>query len=393
MIDTCRACGSRALRPLVFRAGVPLHQNRLASTRAEALGSPRGDLDLAACTGCGLVFNRAFRAELLAYGPGYENDQTASPLFAAHVDERIAAMVADGVRGREVLEVGCGSGDFLRRLCRAGENRGLGFDPVARGGSFDDGGGVRIEARHFPAAPLPRPMDVALSRHVVEHLAEPVAFLALVRRSLGSNPDGRLYLETPGLEWILENAAIWDLFYEHAAYFGERSLRNAIALAGLRVVACERVFGGQYLWIVAAPADSSIQIDPPSTEDLALLDRFAARVESDTEHWRERVGAWAAEGDVAVWSAGAKGATFLHLVDPERASIRLAVDVHPGKQGRFVAGTGHAVVAPDLASLDGVRTVVVMNPNYRDEVERTIATIGLAARIEVAERTGRAGPR
>ncbi len=298
-------------------------------------------------------------------------------------------MVADGVRGREVLEVGCGSGDFLRRLCRAGENRGLGFDPVARGGSFDDGGGVRIEPRHVPTGPLPRPMDVALSRHVIEHLPEPVAFLALARQWLGSNPDGRLYLETPGLEWILENAAIWDLFYEHACYLGERSLRNALALAGLRVVSGERVFGGQYLWIVAAPVPSSIEIEPPSAEDLALLDRFAARVESDTEVWRKRVGAWAADGDVAVWSAGAKGATFLHLVDPDRASIRLAVDVHPGKQGRFVAGTGHAVVAPDFASLDGVRTLIVMNPNYRDEVEHTIATIGLDARIEVADGAAR----
>jgi hypothetical protein len=221
---------------------------------------------------------------------------------------------------------------------------------------------------------------------VFEHVAEPAVLLRLIHRALAPNPEGRVYLETPALEWILENVAVWDLFYEHASYFSQRSLRNALALAGLRLHSLERVFGEQYLWATAAPAPASTEVESPSDEDLASLDRFAAREASEVRYWRDRVEAWAAAGEVAVWGAGAKGATFLHLVDPDRARIAVVVDLHPNKQGRYVAGTGHAVSAPRGDVLRAVRSVIVMNPNYRTEVEQRIGDLGVAARVYVAER-------
>jgi SAM-dependent methyltransferase len=384
-MGTCPVCRSAELRPLLRRTQIPVHQNRLARSQDEALGVARGDLDLACCTRCALVFNRAFRAELLAYEPGYENDQTASPLFSSHVEERIQAMLRDGVRGRDVMEIGCGNGEFLRRLCRGGGNRGLGLDPVAPAAFFSEGAGVRIEPRPFADEPSRTPVDTVLGRHVIEHVAEPAALLRLIRQALAPHPEARVYLETPGFEWILENVAVWDLFYEHASYFSQRSLRNALAIAGLRMHSLERVFGEQYLWASAAPAPASADVEPPSDEDLAGLDRFAAREASEVRYWRDRVDALAAAGEVAVWGAGAKGATFLHLVDPDRARIAVVVDLHPNKQGRYVAGTGHAVSAPRGDVLRAVRSVIVMNPNYRTEVEQRIGDLGLAAHVYVAE--------
>jgi hypothetical protein len=230
------------------------------------------------------------------------------------------------------------------------------------------------------------PVDIVVGRHVIEHVAEPAVLLRRIRLALAPNPEGRLYLETPGIEWILENVAIWDLFYEHASYFSQRSLGNALAIAGFQLRSLERVFGEQYLWATAAPAPASPEVQSPSEDDLAGLARFAAREASEIRYWREHVEAWAAAGGVAVWGAGAKGATFLHLVDPDRARIAVVVDLHPNKQGRYVAGTGHIVSAPHGDVLRAVRSVIVMNPNYRTEVEQRIGDLGLAARVSVAER-------
>ena len=95
--------------------------------------------------------------------------------------------------------------------------------------------------------------------------------------------------------------------------------------------------------------------------------------------------AWRADGEVAVWGAGGKGATFLNLVDADCRRVSVVVDVHPLKQGRFIDGTGHPVVAPDPRHLRQVAHVIVMNPNYAGEVRNRIEALGLRVTIHVAE--------
>jgi hypothetical protein len=64
-----------------------------------------------------------------------------------------------------------------------------------------------------------------------------------------------------------------------------------------------------------------------------------------------------------------------------KTSIAVVVDLHPNKQGRYVAGTGQTVSVPRGDVLRAVRSVIVMNPNYRMEVEQRIGDLGLAARV------------
>ena len=35
----------------------------------------------------------------------------------------------EGLRGKDIIEIGCGKGEFLLLLCEMGNNRGTGFDP------------------------------------------------------------------------------------------------------------------------------------------------------------------------------------------------------------------------------------------------------------------------
>jgi hypothetical protein len=70
---------------------------------------------------------------------------------------------------------------------------------------------------------------------------------------------------------------------------------------------------------------------------------------------------------VALWGAGAKGVTFANLADPCRQYIDCIADLNPLKQGHFVPGTGHPIVAPADLPERQVRNVILMNPLYRDE--------------------------
>ena len=112
---------------------------------------------------------------------------------------------------------------------------------------------------------------------------------------------------------------------------------------------------------------------------------------------RRRVAGWVrllddlrGHGPVAVWGAGAKGVTFAHLADPDARRVAAVVDVNPAKQGRFLPGTGHPIIAPVRAVELGVTSVLVLNPNYAAEVAAALAGLGSpAAVIDLTDREAR----
>src|SRR5688572_9433684 len=75
MVEYCPLCESRNTEVFLRRAGVPVHQNQLASTEQAARAVPRGDIFMTVCKSCGFVFNAEFDPQRLDYGSHYENTQ------------------------------------------------------------------------------------------------------------------------------------------------------------------------------------------------------------------------------------------------------------------------------------------------------------------------------
>ncbi|HVM39330.1 MAG TPA: class I SAM-dependent methyltransferase [Acidimicrobiia bacterium] len=359
--------------PFVVRAGVPALQNVLLSTAADARAIERGDLRVARCPSCDFVANTAFDPGLVVYGDDYDNLQVHSPFFEGYVDTLVDRLVSDGVRGVRVVEVGCGNGDFLRRLCERGGNTGVGFDGAYRGPEHPAPGVWFVKDFYGPRWSHV-PADVVVCRHVIEHVPRPLDLLRDVRAAVEGR-DARVVFETPAVEWILEHGVFHDFFYEHCSYFSERSLPAAMEAAGFEATRVERLFGGQYLWVEArvAPAPGP----PVVAASLGRsVEHFRIRDADELARAAAHLGAMASKGRVAVWGAGAKGVTFLNLLDPGGSQIDCVVDVNPAKQGRFVAGTGHPIVPPGELVARGVEHVVVMNPNYLDECAATARAVG-----------------
>jgi hypothetical protein len=368
-LRNCPVCGAAADHVFLVREGVPVHQNLLMETAAAARAIARGTIELVACTTCGFVFNRAFEEQNLAYGERYENAQDCSPAFAAYAADLAEQILRDGARGARIVEVGCGKGTFLRRLVDdpATGNTGLGFDPAYTGPDDACGGRLHFRRAFFDAASSDEPVDVVVCRHVIEHVAAPASMLEAVRAATGAAAHARAYFETPCVNWVLRNGVIWDVFYEHCSYFNARSLRYAFERSGFAVANVRHVFGGQYLWLEASPAAHAPAPRPHAGDVRALADAFSAAHDALVEGWREKLSDAAERGKVAVWGAGAKGVTFANLLDPDRAVIDCLIDLNPRKQGMYVPGTGHPIVSYLEAAVRGVRTAVLMNPNYQSE--------------------------
>jgi hypothetical protein len=378
----CPVCRSATGPYFLKRVGVPVHQNLLMSTQAEACYVKRGDLEMIACNICGFAFNAAFDPNLLAYGHEYDNTQSCSPSFKQYMDELIELLIDQrGVRGARVVEVGCGKGQFIRELISAdrGHNVGWGFDPSYVGPDSLLNGRLQFRRDMYGPGCESLRADVVVCRHVIEHVPDPLQLLSVVRAALADSKGARVFFETPCLEWILRNRVIWDFFYEHCSLFTAQSLTTAFETCGFDVTDVIHTFGGQYLWLEARVASHARAVSADHDGSVAELARQFARAEQALlQEWKQKVLALLERGPVAIWGAGAKGATFANLIDPHRDRLDCVVDLNPHKQGRYVPGTGHPIIAPGELGRRRIASALLMNPNYRQENTDLLQASGLS---------------
>lgn len=378
--NQCPVCESVRLTTFLYRDQVPVHQNLVVNRQDDARSVVRGELDLVVCEDCGFVFNRAFDFSRLAYGEDYDNTQSCSAFFDAYLDSRVTDLIErQGVRNSTVVEVGCGKGQFLRKLVDfpGANNKGFGFDPSYVGPDTDLDGRLAFRRSYYDNTCTDVTADVVICRHVIEHVPAPLALLRSVREALAHTPKARVFFETPCVEWILRNQVVWDFYYEHCSLFTARSLRLAFERTGFSVDRVDHIFGGQYLWLEARVSDATSPTAQSRPETSLLAHAYAADEAILRQKWLATLLDLKALGNVALWGAGAKGATFANLVDPDCNLIDSVVDLNPNKQGRYIPGTGHLIVAPADLSRRGVKSAVLMNPNYREEILRLLAETGI----------------
>jgi SAM-dependent methyltransferase len=381
----CPICNSESLATVTERPNVPVHQHILYDTADAARNAVRGHLHIVACLVCGFVFNASFDLSLMSYGVDYENDQTHSPAFSAHVDQLAKRLLNEsGVRDSRVVEVGCGKGNFLRALVESPSsgNIGWGFDPSYRGPDSDMDDRAQFVRSFYSADSADVSPDVVVCRHVIEHVPDPVTLLSQIS---SASAGARVFLETPDVEWILRNNVIWDFFYEHCSYFSRQSFAAAFRRTGFGDASISTVFGDQYLWVEATSEEPSRRKPPANPGEIGPLVESYGRAEGENlSSWKETIASLRDKGAVALWGAGAKGVTSAGLFDPEAQLISCVVDLNPAKQGRFLSVTGHPIVSPSELQTRAVASVILLNQNYLSEVRQLLAHDHADVRVIVA---------
>ncbi|NCB38067.1 MAG: methyltransferase domain-containing protein [Erysipelotrichia bacterium] len=367
----CLACYSDSCELFLRREGVPVQQNFLSLSHSRAVNVPRGDLCMCFCNECGFVFNAAFDQNLMVYDSDYNNTQESSEHFKAHLQTIKDKLVLENdLRNSTIAEIGCGKGFFLKMMVldEGLNNRGFGFDPAYVGEEKLADGRLVFQKKYFDSSCAGFKADALLCRHVIEHVSNPVSFLSEIRNALAESRDCRLFFETPCVEWIFDNMVIWDFFYEHCSLFSPGSISRLFARAGFTLKKVEHVFSGQYLWLEAANSgvtNTEVISDRHISEK---MQKFAAYEKSVLANWRALIHRVRKSGKLAVWGAGAKGVTFVNLLDRDCQLIDFVIDMNPDKHKRFVPGTGHRVTGYNELFDNDVKNVIVMNPNYIEEI-------------------------
>lgn len=229
LADPCASCGG-------------LEQHKVADV--DRYGFP---LVYVVCRDCGLLFaNPYYDAASLDrfYASHYASiyGRTARPdkMFRAERERgrRVTKLLkhharAPGRKFASCLDIGCSHGGFLAALPSAWARVGYDYDESL----FDIGRAYGLELH--PITTLDdekRQFDVVMANQVLEHTAEPVAFLRRMAGFLA--PGGVIYIEVPGLR--APSAAHIDvkLMFKnaHRWMFEAGTFQAVAACAGLKCV-------------------------------------------------------------------------------------------------------------------------------------------------------------
>ncbi|WP_230204773.1 class I SAM-dependent methyltransferase [Parafrankia elaeagni] len=385
-IDQCPACGDSNLTPFYAKDGVASHSCLLMDDEAEALTFPKGDLRIVFCQNCAFVFNTHYNGSLAAYSARYEETQAFSPLFRDFARDLAKRWVEKyNLHDSSVLELGCGKGEFLVNMIEEGAGSGIGIDPGVHPERIDPALESRITwiADYYGPKYSHLKADAVVCRHTMEHISPVGDWMRDIRAAIGDQPDTVVLFELPDVLRILEEAAYWDVYYEHCSYFSAGSLARLFRATGFEVLEITREYDDQYLVIEARPTATPAPGEPLAIED--DLDRLRASLEPFEQSVAASLATWADEirtvrargGRVAIWGSGSKGVSFFAGLGETARSVDYAVDINPYKHGKFMAGSGHRIVAPEQLAADRPELVIVMNPIYLTEIGELLQSLGV----------------
>lgn len=383
-VTNCPNCRGEGLRAFYSVNRIPVHSVLLMESYEQAVSYPRADLKLSLCESCGFITNTVFDVRHNDYSQEYEETQHFSSRFNSFARRLVTRLIDQfDIRGKRVLEIGCGKGEFLGLLCELGDNTGIGIDPGCRPERFPPAWARRIEVIQelYSDAWTHLTADVICCRHTLEHIGPTFEFLQTVRKSIGERSDTLVFFEVPDIRIVLEENRFWDLYYEHCSYFGLGSLSRLFRSCGFDIVNLERDFDDQYALLMARPSVAGGSPMLPEEDDLeeltAQVERFAGESQKAIAGWRDTLRQLSSSGrTIGIWGAGSKCVSFLTTTGLDE-EIHAVTDINPHKQGRFLPGTGHVVSAPEDLIEQRPDVVVIMNPIYREEIRTQLEAMGL----------------
>ncbi len=387
----CEACAGATMIPFADLGDIPVLCGVHWADAATAATSPVGRMRLGYCPECAYVRNLDFDPAIMTYDTTMDTNLHHSPAFQAFSAGLVAHLVERyRLKGKRVLDIGCGQGEFLRELCHSADCTGVGYDAMYAGPSGADGSGAVFHSRHAPRGDDLEEFDMFTSRHWFEHLADPFDLLADLRERARGRPVFG-YIEVPDACYDLATAG-WEVIYPHVSYFDAYSLCRIAERAGWRVEDTGVLFSGMFRFIelsVNREAEPRLGSAPlPDRDDrdrqLASILGFAQRHEVERAAWRDRIGSLVADGARPVlWGAGSRGVQFLTFADPD-GRLSAVVDVNPRKWGRYLPLTAHRVDAPDSLPRLAPQAVIITNPAYQGEIAAHLERLGVVAELMVA---------
>ena len=382
-VHTCLACGADALKPLM------LLENEIASAQNipaqnEVASEHAIDLLLCQCMSCGLVQLDVdpvdYYKDVIRAGGG---TRTMTQLRHEEYDRLLAAMREHNIPGRNIIEIGCGQGEFLkmwdgvtepadpltgqrpRSLCLSGIEHKQDLVEKAQAAGLSVTRDFAEQGHRFPGAPF----DAFVQFNFLEHQPDPRDMLRTIHQNL--RPGALGLLTVPSFEYILQYAGYYEIMRDHIANYTEFTLTKLLSDCGFRVLETRLVNRDTIEAIVECcnPEElTSFQFNGQPIDVSGLKKNYEKLASDIQEHCRRLA---EEKKSIAVWGASHQGFALL-ATSQLGGQIRYIIDSADFKQGRFAPASHIPIVAPAYFHEDPVDEILIVAPGYTDEIASII---------------------
>ncbi|MEA3493987.1 MAG: methyltransferase domain-containing protein [Candidatus Margulisiibacteriota bacterium] len=376
----CRICGNDFFNdPLLCYKNMPKAAQYLPDKNA--LKNDHGiDLEVYQCSGCGLVqlSNKPvpyYKEVIRAAGISDEMMAFRKRQFADLLEKY-------SLKGKKVIEIGCGCGEYLSIMRQAGadacglEQSAESVSKCVEKGLKADQGFIQDNFYKLEGAPF----NAFCMLNFLEHLPDPNSILKGISFNLVGGGMG--LVEVPNFDMILRNNLFSEFIGDHLLYFTRDTLNTALKLNGFDIIECNEVW---HNYIISAVVKKN-SLMPSKVKtlgkserlDLSHFNKYQSKLKAEIEAFIHRNG----NRKVAIWGAGHQALAVIALTKLA-GKIRYVVDSAAFKQGKYTPASHIPIVKPDTLRSNPVDAIIVIAASYSDEVAKIIQQ-KYAANIKVA---------
>ena len=357
-MSKCIVCGSelRAKDLLMRCTDMPEGAQKIPSR--EELDHDTGiTLNLYQCSACGLV---QFDGEPVAYyrdvirSGGYSS--TMRELRRSQYSRFIDLC---GLRGKRIIEIGCGQGEFLQVLTEF-PVEAYGIEHNAALAEIAQGKGLNVwtafadaESTELKGAPY----DAFLSFNFLEHQPDPNGMLRCIYRNL--TEEGYGLVTVPSFEYSLEQESYYELLHDHIANYTEDTLRYLMNRNGFVVLDCARINRDTLSAIVQKRRRTDVE---------GLIRNRAHLTQQLREFFRQHM---ERNMRIAIWGASHQAFTLIATTGIGE-NVSYIIDSAPFKQGKFAPVSHVPIKAPEHFFEEPVECILIVAPGYTEEIAEII---------------------
>lgn len=388
---TCRACGSRALTP-VINLGEQHLQGSFAKPGKEDPPTRRIPTSLVRCDpmqdekACGLLQMEYTVPPEVLYSAYWYRSGTNETMRAHLRGIAAQASALVGAAHARVLDIGCNDGTLLRFY--PADYRRVGIDPSDVAAEI--AGDITVVRDLFPSPEVANragaePFDVVTAIAMFYDLEDPIAFSRAIKAVL--SPAGVWIFEMSYMPSMLEMTSYDTICHEHLEYYSLATVENILRQAGLRVFNAElNAINGGSIRCFATHAENFLYRQPEFHQNIVALRRHEFDLALDTNepyvHFQDRVNVHREtlnnllrrikkEGKrIHVYGASTKGNTILQWCGIDHRIVDVAAERNPDKYGARTLGTDIPIVSEEESRAMNPDYYLVLPWHFRDEFLR-----------------------
>jgi 2-polyprenyl-3-methyl-5-hydroxy-6-metoxy-1,4-benzoquinol methylase len=353
-VNKCRACGGN------FHKNSLLELNNMpkAAQHMPDKKSIRTDkgihLEVKQCAACGLI---QLDNEPVKYYRDVIRATSVSGEMKAFREKQFWSFIRkNGLSGKKILEIGCGKGDYLSIMDKAGV-KALGIENNPASVDYCKKSGLKA-IKGFVAGPSYKikgaPFDGFFMMSFLEHLPDLRGVMAGIRNNLKDGACG--LVEVPNFDMMLKKKLYAELIIDHLFYFTRNTLTTFLSNNGFEVIGCSAVWH-DYILSTVVRKKVSVSMDDAS----AYFSELKMEINDYVDSFRKK------GKSVAIWGAGHQ-AFMVMSVCGLKGKIEYVVDSAPFKQGKYTPATHIPIVGPETLVKKPVNAIIIMAGSYSREI-------------------------